>query len=122
MAHINGVEDRGGNNTLWSQHLMIFVVIRAQGSNPKLTRSRQQCTSTKGHLADRAFQDIRQQREGPEPLNYHDSVTQLSVWRERSCAKGDGQCRPRCKLFVDILIGALTATQLLGVRQHTPGG
>jgi hypothetical protein len=78
-------------------------------ATPKLAQIQQRCTGTKGHLADRAFRDIRQQREGPEPLNYHRSVTQLSIWRARSCANGDGQWRPQRKLFVDVLIGALTA-------------
>jgi hypothetical protein len=59
MAYMNGVDDRAGNNTfgggqwcLWSQHLIIVVLIGPQGSNPKLTRSRQRCTRTKGHLDD----------------------------------------------------------------------
>jgi hypothetical protein len=46
MAHINGAKDRTKNNIfggcqwcLWSQHLIVVILIGAQGSNPKLTRN-----------------------------------------------------------------------------------
>jgi hypothetical protein len=61
MAHINDAKDRARNNIfgrcqwrLWSQHLVVVILIGAQGSNPKLTRNRQLHISTMGHLGDKA--------------------------------------------------------------------